>query len=261
MNFADQYYKKNIIQRLLGQGELLTVFCVGTNMPLVECSEKTCNDRVYVLENESLLKEFVKPYFEKKMPVKGIKYTAKDKMQFFAAAVSINVDEIVYVDSSGRHILQLSDVVRKKDLSEIPKEKRPIENPALQLSAFYFIQEASRGVPPSEKKGLKELEEEMTANLLKGTYLIPADIQEDEPKGQLPVKIPLIKAPNGDLYQPIFADTIEFAKYNKDQKFRALAVPFAALDKLLAGEAKGFMLNPNGYHLIITRELLAKLTQ
>lgn len=261
MNFADTYYKKTIIQNMFGQDDLVTVFCSATNMPLVECSKETCNDRIYVLDHEKRLKDFMQPYLDQKLPVRGVKFAPKDKVQFFAIAASINVDEIVYVDSSGRHILQLSDVVKKKDLSDVPKEKRPLENPALQLSALYFIQEASRGVPPSEKPGLKELEEEMTANLLRGTYLIPADLNGEEPKGEIPIKIPLVKMQNGDMFQPIFCDTVEFGKYNKDNKFKALAVPFASLEKLLAKEAKGFMLNPNGFHLIIPRELLQKLME
>ena len=52
MNFADTYYKKTIIQKLFGPDELLTVFCAGTNMPLVQCSDDTGNDRVFVLEKE-----------------------------------------------------------------------------------------------------------------------------------------------------------------------------------------------------------------
>ena len=58
MNFADGYYKKSILQKLTGNNEILTVFCSATNMPLVECSEESFNDQVFVVETEDLLKSF-----------------------------------------------------------------------------------------------------------------------------------------------------------------------------------------------------------
>ena len=259
MNFADTYYKKTIIQKLFGPDELLTVFCAGTNMPLVQCSDDTGNDRVFVLEKEELLKDFCLPYAEKKLAVRGIKYPAKEKMKFFAAAASMSIDEIIYVDAAGSHILLLSDVIKKKDLSSLPKEKRPVENPALLLSGVYFMQEASRNVPPQEKKGLAELEEELSANIVKGTFIIPAQLDQEMPQGQQPVKVPLLKTPAGDTFQPVFTDNLEFAKYNREGQFKALAVPFPALEKILAKEAKGFMLNPGGFHIVIAREMLKNL--
>lgn len=259
MNFADNYYKKTILQKLFSAQELLTVFCLGTNMPLVQCSEDTGNDRVFVLEKEELLKDFCTPFAEQKLAVRGVKYPAKEKMKFFVAALSMSVDEIVYVDASGRHILPLSDIIKKKDLSSLPKEKQPVENPALLLSGAYFMQEASRNVPPQEKKGLPDLEEELSANIVRGTFIIPAQLDQDKPEGQQPVKVPLIKTPAGDTFQPVFTDNLEFAKYNREGKFKALAVPFATLDKILAKEAKGYMLNPGGFHIIITGAMLKSL--
>ncbi|MBQ9030981.1 MAG: SseB family protein [Parasporobacterium sp.] len=289
MNFADNYYQKTLVAKLFGKDDLLTVFCAATNMPLVECSEEECADRVFVFEKEENLKEFSKKYAQRKLPLKGILFPVKDKMKFFASIACIGVDELVYMDSRGEHVIPLNQFIRKKDFSNLPREQQPIENPALQLSGIYFLQEACRMVPMEEKKNLKELEEEMAANILKATFILAVEPQtgaesEEPSKTQQPgrelselgteppeqalsqpkpqqqaLRIPLVKAKNGDLLQPLFTDHIEFTKYNKDNKYKALAVPFATLDKILAKEAKGYMMNPNGFHLILTREQVKAL--
>ena len=282
MNFADNYYKKNIITKLVGKEELLAAYCVSTNMPLVECSTESFNDRVYVFAQEDLLKTFAKPYFDKKLPLKGIKFPVKDKLKFFNTLLCIGADELVYVDQTGNHVIPLKDFLKKQDFSKLPLAKRPIDNPQLQLSGIYFAQEASRNVPAEEKQSLKELEEELAVNMVKGTFILPVDfltpVKTDEagtsaeeakasPKDSTdPVagqerqfRLPLIKDPKGDLYLPLFTDHVEFSKYNKDNKLKALAVPFANLEKMLVKEARGYLLNPNGFHLHMTRELLKGL--
>ena len=66
------------------------------------------------------------------------------------------------------------------DYNKLPEKQRPILNPQLQLSAIYFLQELRKpGVEP-DKEALKELEEEMSVNLVKSTYLMPVEVQEEK---------------------------------------------------------------------------------
>ncbi len=291
MNFIDNY-KKNIIQKLLSHQEILTVYCAATNMPLVVCGEDTFADRVYVFDSDEMLKKFATSIADKKLPLKGIKFPQKDKMAFFTMLLTCNIDEILFMDPTGRHVIQLQDIVKKRDLSDIPKERRPLENPQLKLSGMYFAQEAGRNVP-KEEKNLKELEEELSANIVKATFLVPftlADQPQEQgqgdpgsvtasadaapapdgqttaqdpagPAGQKQIRMPLIKTPQGDLFQPIFTDHFEFARYNKGNLCKAMAVPFSRLHPLLAKECKGFMINPNGFHLVLTPKMLPGLQQ
>ena len=261
---AQNNEKMAIIQKIMTSPEVLTVFCIATNMPFVECNSESFCDQVFMFESEELIKEFATPYIEKKIPLRGVKYLEKDKMKLLTAFLCINADEIVYIAADGRHVLKVSDIVRRNDFSKLPKEQQPIENPQLQLAGLYFAQEASRPVPVEEKPDLKELEEELAANMVKATYIIPIDIMEGEgtdaekiKKGQF--RMPLIKTPQEETFQPIFSDHIELAKYNKENKLKAMAVPFANLERLLVPDVKGFMLNPNGFHLTMPKELIKGL--
>ena len=265
MNFIEKY-KIEIMKQFMGMKEIITVYCAASNMPYVECGEETFNDRVYVFESEKMLEVFLRSCAEKKIPLRGVKYREQDKLVFFTTLLSFNIDELVFMNESGRHIIKLSDIVRKQVPDNLPPGAKPVENPQLKLSGAYFVQEASRKVPQEEKRNLRELQEELSANIVKGIYLIPAELVapvkagEEKQAGtgdgktrEQQFRMPLIKSPKGEIFQPLFTDMVEFARYNKDKKFRALAVPFNKLGTFAVKESKGFMLNPGGFHIVIAR--------
>ena len=265
MNFAN---KMQTIQKMMQSEKLYTPYCAAANMPLVSCSKDTFCDRAFAFESEEVMKTFLKPFLDRKIPIKGIIYTKKDRINYFASLLSMNVDEVVYVENGNMHVFALSDIVKRQDTTNTPEPQRPVENPALKLSTLYFIQEASRQVPLEEKTDLKELEEEMAANLYKGMYIMPATIAGDqkiedlkaaEGKKNIQFNIPLVKDPKGDMYQPVFTDNLEFSGYRKGAKIGMMKVPFTGLEKMLSKDAKGYMLNPNGFHLIISREMMQGL--
>ena len=128
------------------------------------------------------------------------------------------------------------------------------------------MQEAARPVPNEEKANLKELEEELAANIVKGRYIVAVELSEgpesdDEKLKSRKYRIPILKNKNDEVLQPLFTDLLEFQKFTHGRKLKALVVPYADLAKVLAKEAKGFLLNPAGYHILMPRELLQGLTK
>ena len=81
----------------------------------------------------------------------------------------------------------------------------------------------------------------MLAHFSKGRYIFP--IRKDG-KG-----VPLARLNNGDTYQPIFTDILEFQKFNKEDQLRAVVVDAAKIPQVLAKEAKGVLLNITGINL------------
>ena len=63
------------------------------------------------------------------------------------------------------------------------------------------------------------------------------------------------------MFQPVFTDNFEFARYNKGKTCKGMAVPFIKLRALLARESTGFMINPGGFHLVVTAQMLKGLEQ
>ena len=93
--------------------------------------------------------------------------------------------------------------------------KRPVLNPALQLSGIYFMQELRRPVEKEEHKNLRALEEELIANIKKSQFLVAMERNEEEPKK---INIPYLKNKDGQILQPVFSDIMEFEKFAKRQK-------------------------------------------
>lgn len=258
--------KTFLIKNIQKRDEMIVAYCAYTNMPLVVCDPETYNDQIFIFDNEKLLQEFAKEYTEKKILLKGIKYPNKAFLGFFSMLYTIGVNELVFVGESSRQLLELTELVRKPDFSKLPKEQQPLSNPELQLTGLYFMQEASRPLPVEEKPQLKELEEELAVNLVKAKYIVPIELLEGPESDTEKLKnrkyrLPILKNKNDEMVQPIFTDPNELAKFNRDNKFKALAVPFSNLPKLLAKDSKGFLLNPAGFHIAMPRELLAGLAK
>ena len=85
-----------------------------------------------------------------------------------------------------------------------------------------------------------QLPEEILADFTKGTYITA--FQEGS-------GVPLLKQKNGDAYQPIFTDIIEFGKFNAKNQFKAIAVTANKIPSILVKEAKGVVVNPFGVNL------------
>jgi hypothetical protein len=234
-------------------------------MPFVVCDPETYNDQVWIFDTNEQLQEFAKPYTEKKILLKGIQYPNKAFLGFFSMLYSIGVNELVFVSEAGQETLELAELVRKPDYSNRPKEQQPIQNPELQLTGLYFMQEASRPIP-NEEKDLKDLEEELAANMVKAKYIVPIELLEgpesdDEKLKNRKYRLPILKNKKEEVFQPAFTDPMEMAKFNRENKFKALVMPFSSLSKAVISESKGFLLNPGGYHIAMPKELLEGLTK
>ena len=258
--------KSFLVKKIQKRTDMVVAYCAFTNMPLVVCDPETFNDQVWIFENEALRQEFAKSYTEKKILLKGVQYKNGQFLQFFASLYTMDVNELVFVDEGVTTAIALEDLVSRPDYSKLKNGSAPILNPQLQLTGMYFMQEAARPVPNEEKANLKELEEELAANIVKGRYIVAVELSEgpesdDEKLKSRKYRIPILKNKNDEVLQPLFTDLLEFQKFTHGRKLKALVVPYADLAKVLAKEAKGFVLNPAGYHILMPRELLQGLTK
>lgn len=135
--------------------------------------------------------------------------------------------------------LQLADLVNRPG-QNLKEGQIWVENPGLHLTALYFMQEVRRQKFEKLPKELQELQEEILADYGKGTYLAPFN----EENG-----VPLLKQQNGDSYQPIFTDMLEFNKFNRENFFKASVMTADKITGALAKGARGVVVNPMGVNL------------
>ena len=137
--------------------------------------------------------------------------------------------------------VQLNDLVIRTAEEDLPEDEPRIENPELHLTALYFVQELRRN-PEEMTEEMDALNEEMMAHFYEGKYLVA--IQEDN-------QIPALRRTSGKVYQPIFTDLMEFVKFDKEQKYRALIMDAETVAKQLPDGMEGVAINPFGVNVLL----------
>lgn len=232
--------KQAAMRTLSGARELYVLISLCTKMPFVMCDPETFDDEIFIYEKEEDIRREGKRFVDQKIPLQIAKVEQKDFLNFYANLFTMGVNCVVLNGyMPGEYKLQLSDMVKKPG-QKLPNGQVWVENPGLHLTAIYFLQEVRRQKLSELTDELKEMQEEILADYGKGTYV--AAFHENN-------GVPLLKQKNGDAFQPVFTDILEFRKFNKDNQFKAAMVTAAKIPEILAGEAKGVVINPFGINL------------
>lgn len=237
--------KQETLAALRSPGELYVLISAATKLPFVCCDEETYDDEVFLYYREEDAKEKAKHLSDEKYATAVAKLGDKQLLGFYTSLYSMGVNCLAVNHGTDTQIsVQLPELVTRKTPDKLPNGQKFIENPALHLTAIYFMQEMRRQVQqqgsPEPTEKLKELQEELLAHYGKSTFLMV--VQED---GQIPV----LKQKNGTVYQPLFTDMLEVQRFTKGQKIKTAVVPAAKIPELLVKTASGVVINPLGVNV------------
>lgn len=249
---------------------IYVTFSQITKLPYVECDPETFDDQVYMFTEEEVAKEFAKSYVEKNTPLLTVKVLRKQMPNFYMGLYAEGVNMVIFHEGDQTRRIELEQIFPKPDMEKMNKQHLPVLNPGVQLTVVYFLQELRK---PNQRRDdaermqhLRELEEEMLVNLMRSKFILAIDISqvqgEFDPANPGPdVRIPYIKNQNEEIFQPLFSDIGEFQKFRPDPqaKLRLAAIPFQHLLPYLMKQAKGFVINPSGFNLLLTREQLQRI--
>lgn len=211
-----------------------------TKMPFVMCDPETFDDEVFLYEKEEDIKREGQRFLDQKIPLQIAKIDNKQFLHFYSNLFTMGVNCLVFNGyMEDEYKLQLADLVNRPG-QNLKEGQIWVENPGLHLTALYFMQEVRRQKFEKLPKELQELQEEILADYGKGTYLAPFN----EENG-----VPLLKQQNGDSYQPIFTDMLEFNKFNRENFFKASVMTADKITGALAKGARGVVVNPMGVNL------------
>lgn len=247
-----------MIKKLQKLEILLVAFSQATRMPYVECDEETFDDQVHLFCTEEKLQEFIGECREKKIFLVGVKLPQTQAKGFYHTLFAMGVNAVMFHEDGTAGRIQLADLIQTPDVEKMMNEKIPVINPALQLTAIYFIQELRRPVK-HDMQALHDMEEEMIVNFVKSRFIMGLEMEQPQEGGenQAPrMKIPYVKDKDGNIFQPIFSDFTEFQKHYKQKArtMRMAPVSIAQLPGYLVKESKGFVINPAGFNLQLSRE-------
>lgn len=252
-----------MIKRIRNLEQVYVLFAESTRLPFIECDPEDYDDQVYMYAEEEAAKAAAAEYGERQMPLKAVKLEKKQMPVFFTSIHLFGANMLVFHDKVSVSRIPLDQVVKIDPKKAENNKNIPMNSSSLQLTVIYFIQELRR---PNQKKDdmerikrLQELEEEMTVDLIRSRFILAVYGTESSKE----VKLPYIKTPGGDIFQPIFSDVWEFQKFqrNPEAKLKMAVVPFQKLLPSLMEQAKGFVLNPGGVNLILTREQLTTISK
>lgn len=250
-----------VIKKLQNMEEMYAVYSAVTKMPFATCDEETFNDQVWVFADKEKVQEFSKKYTEEKILLMGVRVKKEEAPMFYMNLFAMGINEVVFQDGEAQHRIPLENIVKLPDYSKLPEKQRPLLNPQLQLTAIYFLQALRKpGVKP-DREALKDLEEEMSVNLVKSKFLLPVEVEEKEDGTPGNIRVIYVQNKEGERFQPIFTDTNEMLKHyrNKQTKHRLLQVPFDQLPKYMIKDIKGYVLNPEGFNLILSQKQIQQL--
>ena len=238
-----------IIKKLQNLDEMLVAYSAVTRMPFAICDDESFNDQVWIFTDQDKLKTFAEKYKEEKKLILPVKVQKKDASMFYMNLFAMGINEVVFCDGDQENKIELTKIVRMPDVDALPENRKPILNPQLQLSA----------VEP-DREALKDLEEEMSANLARSTYLMPVDVEKDE-EGKENVRLLYVQNKKGERYQPIFSDTGELVKHyrGKEVQNRLIQVRFDQLSRYMIKDVQGYVLNPEGINLILRTQQIELL--
>ena len=233
--------KQETLAALRTPGELYVIMSGATKLPFVFCDEETFDDEIFLYYRADDAKEKAKELQGKRYASAVVKLEDKQLLAFYTSLYTMGVNCLAVNSGTDTEIsIQLSDLVIRRKPEELPEGKRPVENPALHLTAIYFMQEMRRQAEPQPTEELNKLQEELLAHYGKGTFV--AAVRED---GQ----VPILKQKDGSIYQPLFTDMLEFQKFARGEKMKMAVIPAAKIPEILVGEAKGVVINPFGVNV------------
>lgn len=249
--------------------EVFVIYSALTRSPYVSCEEEDYKgeinyfDEVIMYTQEKAAQEKAEELKEADIPVVVMKVLKDQMLLMFSELYLFGVDGLRIHTEEGTFFYLLDEIIRRPDLSKMPENKRPLENPGLQLSMLYFMQEIRRKSADKTSRKLHDLEEEMIANVMRSKFLVPVKESEQEQDGKKAAELLMVKMNDESLMIPIFSDGATFGRFvGQKDEIKAIVMTVDKLNSIQMPEkAVGFIINPNSVGVPIRKEYLEKLMQ
>lgn len=253
VNQKELQEKQAVFEKLRGSDELFAILSACTREPYVHCDPETFDDEIWMFTDVKEAQEVAKRLVADKNPAGVARVEKAGLLLFYTSLFTMGVNAITLHEGGKKTRIQLSEFVKRKTQEAEDKGKIWVENPELHLTMLYYMQEFRKQPNPEITPRLADLQEEIGADFGKGRYIVAIP---QEKQG-----IPLIKLKNGDVFQPVFTDVVEFQKFNREKNFRPAVVEAGKLAQVLPAEALGIILNPLGVNMALTVKKTAPASQ
>ena len=256
-----------VLRKLQGLENATVVFSTTTKHPFIICDEETYDDEMLVFATVEDMQEHVKEYTQKGYLLHGVTVPQDKLPRFLSECFSLGVNQLVFFENGTRFSVSLDKIVIRPDYSKLEQQKRPLINAELQLSVLYFIQELSRQIKDEDRdqEQLKQMEEELAANMAKAQFLVPIKLKEPLKPGEKlepgNFSLTMVNTKEGEQFLPIFSDVKEYSIFNKENQYQGILMTIDNLRQLIKDPCKGLMLNPNSIALRLNDKMVDGILQ
>ncbi len=208
--------RTEFIKNIHNLKEIYVIHSLATRLPYVFCHEKTKDDYILVYTQEEPSMEKAKALIAEQKPAAVVKCREKEITSIFSSLKMLGINAIEFIGSEDGEdfLVQTDEFMRWPDASKLPEERRPVENPGLQLSLLYFLQEYRREADAPDRGNVRELSEEVYVNLTRSRFMLQAQPVENG-TGNGKSALMLVKDKEGKAYLPLFTDIFEIRRFSK----------------------------------------------
>jgi hypothetical protein len=224
---------------------LYIIFSTATKCPYVLCDPETYDDEIFVFFTEEEARKKWEELRADQTPVNIVRLENKHFLFFYTSLFTMGINALVVTDADEKVVFQLEEIVNRADPGERKDGTVWVENPQLHLTSLYMMQDVRKSNGKMNKSHQSMLEE-VVAHFAKGKMIQPL-----RKEGR---SIPLLKLPDGEKYQPVFTDILEFQKFNREDQFTPLVVESVKMPRVLVKEAVGIVINPLGVNVPLKME-------
>jgi|GEM_PF-2577917 len=258
--------RKVLLKKLMTRNELFFTYSTLTQHPFVEADTAAKAKRVFIFTSEVAAHAKASELASQKMPATTVRYLKKDYLNIFGELYTLGVNSLRINDGGEEYDPYLYELVRRRDFSDVPSDKRPVDNPDLQFSMLSYMQEFRRDTDDSEKDEVyrQNLDRSMVDSMVSARYLIAFRQTPEDPSGKTQY-IVMSNNSSGTSFVPVFTDNIEYHRFKnqfaKDTDLQLMAAGFGNMAKMtLPEEVKGFLINPMTTAVPLPQEYMTKVS-
>ena len=254
--------KTEFLKSLPTLEEAYILFSHLTHVPYTVYNEQSGEDEAFLFTNLETAKakaiELAEAHIQ---PTLAIKMSQKEMIMIVSSFFVYGITAMHWTTDEGEAVYKVREVIKRPDFSNLPEQQRPLENPSLQISMIYYMQELRRKDPQTDLKHLQELDEEMSANIKRAKYLLPiVDKSEGDNRN---IQQVLFRMNETTSMVPLFSDGMEYQRFKAGkEEVKAIVVTFEQLATMdVPKGTNGYIVNPGGVGVTLTKEYIAKINE
>ncbi|MFI3238490.1 MAG: SseB family protein [Lachnospiraceae bacterium] len=248
--------KQELIKKIPSAESIYVIYSQITKMPYVSCHEETFDDFIYIYFDSEKAKAHAMKLNEEKIPTAVIKCEEAKVLLFLADLRFMGINAMCFVDEE-EVMIQHKELLTFPEETEETIKKKPVDNPSLHLSILYLMQEVRRPIEKEKKVNVAHLEEETSANIYKGKFLLPVQAQTGETptEGQeVKTSVMLLKNDKDEMFVPLLTDFPELRKFLKDKNSQVVVANFEGVMKVIKGSTTaGVVINPASSNVVLNK--------